>query len=421
LNANAELIGSANGLHEPFLRRAADAEAETSSSHALGAFLTMRLVDQFAADRQPPHSAALTYQIRATRDFLTGLHPPTIEGNHLLQIVRVAEGIGGSGKVRMLWPPLLAFGYWLENELRLDEAMDVLESGRRLSGEDVGEEDVAALLQLGRVLRRAGRYEESREAYENGGALAARRGDTHSEMRSRVGRARVAQELGNLAECERILEGVLTDARRSGDTYAEAVATHDLGQTHYFMGRHASAIQLTFGAFNLYEQRSDRTRALSDTGLVLKELGHYSAAKRALLLTLEYDPPPENRTRALVELMDLGALMQDRLLFERGRREISQSLDVLPPDERVEFEMKLGRGLWAFDRPAEGEARLEQAVALAERYGLGERLFRAEVMLREIRESRQAALPPTALPPEEQPAPELRATIDSLNALAGSR
>jgi len=406
---------SESGLHEPFLRRAADTGADASSGYALAAFLTMRLVDQFAAGRPAPHADALAYQVKATREFLNGLKPPTVESNHLGQIVRVSARIGTSDKKRLLWPPLLAFAYWLEQELRTDEALDVLHTGLQLSGQEAGEEDIAAQLQLGRVLRLSGRFPESAAAYARGGELAAAGGDTHSEFRSRVGGALVAQEQGNLPEAERILEGVLADARSAGDRSAQALACHDLGTTHYLMGRLASAVQLTFTAFGLYDQRSQQMRALADTGLVLKELGHYSAAKRALVLVLEHDAPPEARVRPLVELMDLGALMQDRLLFERGRRELDRHLDALPPDEQVEHEMKLGRGLAAFDRQDEGEKHLERAVALAEQYGLGERLFRAEAMLEEARQRRdQAATAPT---PEAAPAPELRSTIESLEAL----
>ncbi len=412
------LTENESGLHEPFLRRAADTGADPSSGYALAAFLTMRLVDQFTAGRPVPHPDALAYQVRATREFLNGLQPPTVESNHLSQIVRVSAGIGVSDKARLLWPPLLAFAYWLEKELRLEEALDVLGTGLKLSAHDTGEEDIAAQLQLGRVLRLSGRFSESAAAYARGGELAAGLGDTHSELRSRVGCALVAQEQGNLPEAERILEGVLADARSAGDRTAQALVCHDLGTTHYLMGRLARAVQLRFTAFGLYDQRSQQMRALADTGLVLKELGHYSAAKRALFLVLEHDAPPEARVRPLVELMDLGALMQDRLLFERGRRELDRHLGALPPDEQVEYQMKLGRGLVAFDRQDEGERHLEQAVTLAEQYALGERLFRAEALLEEARECRDQTVPAAAPSPEAVPAPELRSTIESLEALA---
>jgi tetratricopeptide (TPR) repeat protein len=409
----------ANGLHEPFLQRAADADAETSSSYALGAFLTMRLVDQFTRDHTQP--AALAYQIRATTDFLRELHPPTVESNHLLEVVRVAEGVRDSGNVRLLWPPLLAFAFWLENQLRLAEALDVLETGIRLSDDAAGEEEVAAHLQLGRVLRLSGRYDESLESYAAGGRFASRLGDTHSALLSRIGQANVKRFLGNLPESESTLQAVRCDARKLGDTDAEARACHDLAVAHETMGRTSSAVQLAFEAFGLYGQQIQKVRALADVGMFLKELGHYTAAKRALMLVLEADAPPESQTRMAVELLDLAALMQDRLAFERWRRAAQEYYDQLPVDERVEFEIKLGYGLASFERRAEGEEHLRRAIALAEAAGLGEQIFRAESFLRELQESYGKPLHAAAPPAEVEPTPELRTTIESLEELASAR
>jgi tetratricopeptide (TPR) repeat protein len=411
----------ANGLHEPFLQRAADADAEPSSSHALGAFLTMRLVDQFTADRTTLQTDALAYQIRATSDFLRELHPPTVEGNHLLEIVRVADGVRDTRNVRLLWPPLLAFSFWLENQLRLPEALDVLETSLRISRAEVGEEDVAAHLQLGRVLRLSGKFAEAREAYARAGRLASRLGDTHSTLLSRIGQAIVVRFIGNLPESERMLLAVLRDAREQGDEDAEARACHDLSAAYYYMGRHVAAVQLAFEAFRLYGEQPRRTRALADMGMVLRELGHYSVAKRALLLALDYDPPMECRVRTVVELVDLAALMQDRISFERWRREADTCYDHMPPDERVEFEIKLGTGLAAFERWQEGEDHLRRAMALAEDRGLGEQLFRAEAQLREVQEGRDAQKRAATVPTEVDPAPELEPTIASLEALASER
>jgi hypothetical protein len=63
------------GLHEPFLERAADKDSKDSGSNGLAAFLTMRLVDQFAADREDVSREAVRYQIAATRKFLDDLYP----------------------------------------------------------------------------------------------------------------------------------------------------------------------------------------------------------------------------------------------------------------------------------------------------------------------------------------------------------
>ena len=414
---SSEPVSYRSNLHEPFLRRAEDSSDESSNGHALGAFLTLRMVDQFGAQRETSHTDAIAYQIRATKHFLNDLRPVNVEAKHLQEIVRVADAILKSGKVRVLWPPLLAFAYWLEQELRLEEALDVLDSTIALSDGREGEEEVATFLQRGRVLRMLGRFERARESYGTAGELAIRLEDMHSELLSRIGRANVSQKLGNLPESEHMLRAVMDDSRRLGDRDAEARACHDLSVTRFLMHHTLSAVQLAFRAFHLYEQPTQRARAIGDTGVFLKELGHYSAAKQALLLAFDGDPWPELQARFTVELMHLSALMQDRVSFERWRRDLDERCETLPPDEQVEFEIKLGYGLAAFGQKAEGEKHLEHAIGVAQQHALGEQVFRAEALLRELRECREQSLPATALPAEVQPAPELAATIQSLEAL----
>ena len=53
--------------------------------------------------------------------------------------------------------------------------------------------------------------------------------------------------------------------------------------TMYLMKRPTQAVSLAFKAYNLYDEVVQRGRALSDVGMFLKELGHYSAAREAFL------------------------------------------------------------------------------------------------------------------------------------------
>lgn len=418
--ASNALHSGFSSLHVAFLKRAADHGSDASNGCALGAFLTLRLVDQFSAGKSA-NPDALAYQIRATGDFLSDLHPRTIEVNHLAEVVRVAEGVLRNGKSRMLWPPLLAFAYWLEQELRLDEALDVLDTAERLSDGQLAEEELATLMQRARVLRRSGRLPDATACYKAAGALALTLQDHHSELLSRVGRAIVLQKLGDLPESERLLRGVLSDAQRQEDRQAEAVASHDLAVALHLMGRNAEAPPLTFRAHELYDQPLKKAMAMSDTGTMLMELGQYAAAKDALLLVLSSSPPPNVRVRAEGELLALSALIQDRVSFERWRRNLQADYSEFPPDMQVDFEMKLGAGLGSFSRFQEGEEHLLRAVQLAEQHGLGENLFRAEGLLTELRE-RRGRMTPAATPPQPAaPTPELRETIESLRTLRAER
>lgn len=402
-------------FHAPFLARAANTSDERVTSRALGALLTMRLIDHIGRfGSQGASLESVQYNVTATAEFVAQLLPRTAEVNHLGEITRVAAGALPGGAIRILWPPMLAFAYWLEQEVRLEEALDVLDTVRRLSDGRAAEEEVATLLQRARVLRRLGRFDEATDGYAAAGALALEMADRRSELLSRIGRAIVLQKVGNLPESEELLRVVLKDAQSLADRDAEARASHDLAVALVLRDRPVEAAPYAFRAYELYEQPGPRARALSDTGWILKELGHYAAARDALLIVVESAPPTDILLRAELELLDLSAATQDQLSFERWRRELHRDHELMPSDMRLDFEIKLGRGLAAFGRASEAEDALQRAVALAERHGLGEGLFRAECALTELREHRTRPSDASMPPPAATPSPELQQTIDSV-------
>ena len=64
-------------LHEPFLERAAGDDGAFDGDVGLGAFLTLRLVDQFNAHGFSAGRAAVEYQCSATLRFVEGIRPAT--------------------------------------------------------------------------------------------------------------------------------------------------------------------------------------------------------------------------------------------------------------------------------------------------------------------------------------------------------
>ena len=407
---------TARHLHRPFLERAADDEAE-SRPNALGAFLTLRLVDRITEDPGAVGSEALRYQLRACATYLDELYPQTEEINHLYEIVRVADSASTARNLRLLWAPMLAYAFSLEQQLRLTESLDVLDCALRLESASAIDEKTAALLQKGRVLRQAGRFEDANEAYAHAGELANLRGDLRSQMISRIGRAVILQRLGDLPSSETILAGVLEVARQTQDTYVEARALHGLAMTKHLMNRVPEAIALAYDAYRRYEEPDQQARAINDVGMFLIELGHYSAAKDAFLKVLETGPEPRLRVNTELELLELSAHVQDRLSFERWRRELEREYAGLPPAEKVDFEIKLGWGLATFGSEAEAKARLNRALTLAEAGKLNQRVFEAEQMLNSLRAGRHlSATPPVA----REATPELDAVVAELQGASAS-
>ena len=386
---NANTLNLPLGLHEPFLQRAAASEAHDDGGAGLAAFLAMRLVDQFCVQDGELNTDAVRYQCNATQSFVADIYPQTDTTSLLSEIIVVANSALETGDHRLLFSPLLAFAYCLEQEVRLEEALDVLDTTLRLSdGRDAAEE-VAAYLQRGRIQRISGSLHESLESYQNGGSMAHRLGDTHSELLSRIGCGIVSRVFGNLPESEKLLRSAIADASALADRDAEARACHDLAGTLHFAGRGTEAVPLAFKAYELYESSIQQARALGDTGTILKELGFYSAARNAFTLVLESELPAEVMVGTELEFLELCSLVGDRLSFERWRQAIEKKRHLLLPETMVDFELKLGVGFSRFEEMQAGETHLSNAVALAEEYGMGERIFYAERQLEEVQQKNQ--------------------------------
>jgi tetratricopeptide (TPR) repeat protein len=283
----------------------------------------------------------------------------------------------------MLFPPLLAFAYWLERQLRLAEALDVLDTATRLSDGGVGEEEVQLWLQRGRVLRLSGRFDDAMDAYRSAGDLARAMEDRHSELLSRIGRGIVLMHLGNLPESERVLQRVLVEAREHGDRDAEARASQDLGNTYCHMQRTGLAIPLLFDAYRLYTDRVHQLRALSDLGIALKELGQLQAAEHAFVVVAGGEAPQGVRLTAALEVIETSVLRHDRVAFERWKRAVEAHVDAMPY-LAVDFAEKVGLGYEHFGNRRLAAKHLSRALEMAERFGFNQRVFRIEQLRNDL-------------------------------------
>jgi tetratricopeptide (TPR) repeat protein len=368
-------------LHSAFLERASDPGSQYTE-HALGAFLVMRVVDQLGRPRAD--LSAVHQQVAAARGFIQTLVPRTAEVEHIEAVALAAESVMQLGSDECLWGPLARFACWLEDQLRLTEALDVLETSVRTAQGRRVEQITGIMLQRSRVLRRLGRFSESTASYAAAGERAKILQDTHSELLSRIGRGIVLQLLGNLPGAKDVLEEVRQDAIKAGDRDAEARATHDLAVTCNKMGEDERSVALAFQAFQAYEDAQQKHRALADLGSALQSLGHYSAANDAFEIVLSGDIPVGMRTATTLELLGLASLTGNRVAFERRRRELDEVRSKLPPSTLVDLEMKLGMGLASFDQQGAAKKHLERAIELAEEHNLNDFLFKAEAALDDL-------------------------------------
>src|SRR5438874_11579249 len=367
--------------HAIFLQRVSGPQGATSLEARLGqaAFLALRLVDLLAPDRPHVSDDAFHYQWVATDRFCAELRAAATEGAHVHGIAESSADAQRLGDIRLVGPALFAYAHFLEEELRLDEAVDVLTTllvvvATRLSAKDA----VAAQLRFARVHRKLNRFDEAEAAYAEAGAMATAAGDRYSALLARIGLANTILGRGNLAEAERRLEGVLADARAVGERDAEARAEQGIAAALYYMGQSVEAVPHAWRAFELYEEEESRLRALGDVGIMMLTLGDAAGAERALTEVVRRSGTQESLTNALVELMHCASFRRDHVGFARWRERCEQHLPDMPPNILADFYLKQGIGQARFGRFRRAAELMKQALEVAGEAALHEYEFRIE-------------------------------------------
>lgn len=379
--------------HAIFLQRVT-AQASAASLEARlgqGAFLALRLVDLLAPGRAPVSPDAFHYQWVATDRFCRELRAAATEGAHVQGIAASAADAQRLADVRLIAPALIAYAHFLEDGLRLEEALDVLWTlvqvgSCRLSSPDA----VAVRLRIARVNRKLNRFDDAETAYAEAGEMAAAAGDRYSELLSQIGHANSVMGRGNLPEAERRLRGILADARRAGERDAEARAEQGIGVVLHHMGQPAEAIPHVWRGFELYEDQESRLRALNDVGLMLLMIGDNVGAERALSEVVRRGGTQDNVDNALIELMHCASYRRDRVGFARWRERCEARAADMPPNIRADFYLKQGIGQARFGQFRRAEALLQQALEIASAAGLHEFEFRIERIKNGLHDCEQA-------------------------------
>ena len=377
--------------HAVFLRRMVDPLPEGSLETRLGqgAFLALLLVDVLGPDRQPVHADAFHYQHAATRRYCEDLPAECAETAHLQGLVATAADAVLARDARLVIPALFGYAQRLEDELKLGEAFDVLETLLRVGGDQVSTADaIAVRLRMARVGRKLNEFDEADELYAEAGALAAQANDGHAELLSRIGRAYTVFGRGNLREAEARLRQILADAEVAGDRFVRAQAEQGIGAALYTGGRPSEAIGHVWRAFELYEDDVSRTRALADLGMMLLTVGDADGAERALNEVVRRGGTRDAVHNALIELMHCASYRRDRVGFERWRAQCESARGEMPPNILADFYLKLAIGRARFGQFDQAETLLSTALEIAEEAGLNEFAFRIDRMKSGLRDCR---------------------------------
>ena len=383
--------------HAVFLHRMAGGSEPSTLEPRFGraAFIALRLVDLLGPEHTTLHPDAFHYQYVATARCCRDLPPGSTETSHLTGLVRSTADAFEQGSPGLVLPALFAYGHYLEDEMRLEEALDVLDTLLQVGGTTLPAADaVGARLRRARVYRKLNEFDAAEQSYSEGGALAATLGDTHSELLSRIGRADTLRGRGNLVEAESSLRDILFDAERIQDREAQARAHQVIAVVLSTRGQPAEAIPHEWRAFQLYEDRLSRMRVLSDLGVMLLIVGDVDGAERALTEITRNGASHDVMDNAFIELMYCASFRRDRVGFERWREQCDARRDSMPPNILVDYMLKAGIGRARFGQVDRAERLLTSALQIADQAGLHEFTFRIERIKAGLRDCREAAAEP---------------------------
>ena len=354
--------------------------------------VVLRLVDVWA-DAGPASAGHTLPGLPAVREAIEAMRE-TDRARAVLDAVVSALERSASGDLSLVAPRLFAYGRSLDFggswRVAIDVYRTLLDYAHPILDADVA---AVACLRIGYCSRVLGEWEDARVAYERAAEIALASGDEAGALRSRVGRANLAKDRGNVPEAEWMLDEVLDRTRSAELADVRRIALHDRSTVAYLRGDSALAIRLAHEAMALSAPGTARDRLLADIGTYFAALGVRDAARDAHLIVAHTALEQFQRWSSLLALLELSALDADEAAFESFRREVADA--ELPPELAVLRSLYEARGQAAFGRAAEARAATRAALDRARASGQHRYAFEAESLLERL-DASPAPAPATA-------------------------
>ncbi|HEX2218846.1 MAG TPA: hypothetical protein VHG35_08580 [Gemmatimonadales bacterium] len=405
--------------HSPFLERAARELDEDRAAPALAAYATGRFLDRWLARSSAPAADELGQELENIRTHLRELPPGNPE---VACLSRILDGFDlESSAAPRVGKELLAYAAFLEQQGRLEEALEATALAGRAFGPEIGPGDYAdCALTAARLNRLLARWAAAVTCYEAAERTGRESGDLVAALRGRLGCGAVARGRGNLPAARQVAEAVREEARALDLPQVQALACADLAAACSELGLPVEALQADYEMFRLDPDPDNRMRTLGNVGLDLLQLGWHDAARTAFTIVLRSDAAATVRLNARLELMALESAVGDQTAFERHHRTAGAARDQMPPSMQVDFLFKTAAGRRRFGQPAAAKAALAEAQAIAEAHALHAWSFRTELVLRELDTGDPGFPEPAATPRRDSPVVrEVAAGLEEYAAATG--
>jgi tetratricopeptide (TPR) repeat protein len=351
---------------------------------ALAGYVVARLVDRLLTKGTNPelHEGFL-WQLDAVRRHISDLPGNLPETAHLAGIT---ESVPVDGQpLASLRLGLTAYGYFLEHEGRLEEALDAVSLAVRTYGEEIPAAELGACAWFcGRLHRLLAHWEAAMECYRAAELAGELTGDLTSTLRGQLGCAAVLRGQGNLPAARLAVEEVLRQAEPLQLAEVLTNGYGDLGVVFELQGLKVESLHAKYRAFQQAPDSLQQMRALGDVGVGLAEIGCHRGARLAFEIVIDSTASFLVRTNALIELMDLESATGNRVAFERHRSAVETVLEQMSPSMLVDYHYKAGVGMARFGQLARAANLLKAAAELAETNRLNAWYFRVERVLENL-------------------------------------
>jgi tetratricopeptide (TPR) repeat protein len=368
-----------NMRHLPFFAELASLEGEDPSWRSVTAGLVvLRLVDSWIEEGAAAVSAD-SWGVRSVRAAIEDM-PTGVPARTILTGVVDALTSSHGGDLHAVAPRLMAYARSLDLDARWSLAADVYETVIA-HAHPVEDSDVAvnALLRRAHCLRELGDLPAAMTAYGTAGQVARASNDMMSDLRARIGEAKILASKGNLPAADRILEVAAAEAADHELTEVRSIATHDRSYIAHLRGQYDSAVRFAYDAMRDSASERERDRILGDLAGSFYMLGVKSAARDAFLILANTAREQYMRWTATINLMELAADEGVSIQFERYRQQLSA--ESLPPMLQAQFELHVGRGYQSFGEYDTARSWLERAARTATSHSYNQLAFAAEESL----------------------------------------
>jgi tetratricopeptide (TPR) repeat protein len=257
-----------------------------------------------------------------------------------------------------------------------------LEAARRLQK---GHEQAVFLLELGKARYRLAEYQEARQAFEKGLALARQLGEARLIRQATLQLGQVAYRQTRYEEARALFEELRRLAEGAGDGEHLAEALHELGRLAYRLARLEEAAALLAEALRLREQSGDGegiARTLHEQARVAHERAclsgaaeQFEEAEALYQRSLALRKAAGDRIGQQATIHQLGLLAFDRGDYERAGLYYAECMQLAEElNDRfwiAHNRFRQARLLWRLGRRQQAKEQASEALALASVLGIG--------------------------------------------------